>query len=402
MGLQIYVAFARIQNCNKKIFKMTLQAEMAPVFARIASPTLVVNAQRAQANISRVAARVGSAGVALRPHFKTPQSAEASAWYRAAGVHKITCSSVEMAVYFAAHGWDDILIAFPVNLRELPRLNALAATIRLGLLVDQAARLDLLSAGLQHPVDVWVEVDCGQGRTGVHWTQPAQAAEVAQRVQAYPNLRLQGLLSHAGHTYQARSEAEIIQIHQAALDRIAPMMAALSDAGLHGMRLSFGDTPGCSVATDFGGASELRPGNFVFYDLMMVQIGACREDQIAAALACPVVGVYPDREEVAVHGGAVHLSKDFLVEQVDGQALQHFGRIAFPTADGWGPSIPGAYVRGLSQEHGMLKVPGLAQLPIAVGDLLMVLPVHSCLTADLMQGWYDLQGAFYPMLRTGR
>lgn len=373
-----------------------------PVYQNITSPTLVVNEAQAKANIAKVAANVAAGGVELRPHFKTPQSAAASDWYRAVGVRKITCSSVEMAVYFAAHGWDDILIAFPVNLRELPRLNQLAAGIRLGVLVDQGTRIDLLAAGMQHPVDVWVEVDCGQGRTGVHWTQPAQAVAVAQAVRAHTGLHLQGLLSHAGHTYKARNPEQILTIHQEALDRIAPMMAALAVAGLTGMRLSFGDTPGCSIATAFPGVSELRPGNFVFYDLMMVQIGACRESEIAAALACPVVGVYPDRDEVAVHGGAVHLSKDFLEETIDGKPLQHFGRVAFPTAEGWGPSIPGAYVRGISQEHGMLKVPGLAQLPIAVGDLLMVLPVHSCLTADLMQGWYNLEGDYYPMLRSRR
>lgn len=380
-----------------------MSTSLAPIYAQIASPTLVVHEARAKANIAKVAANISAAaGPELRPHFKTPQSAAASAWYREAGVCKITCSSVEMAVYFAAHGWDDIVIAFPANLRELPRLNQMAASIRLGLLVDQSTRLDLLAAGLRHPVDVWVEVDCGQGRTGVHWTQPAQAAAVAQTVCAYPGLRLQGLLSHAGHTYQARNRDEILTIHSEALARIAPMMAALTAAGLDGMRLSFGDTPGCSVATAFPGVDELRPGNFVFYDLMMVQIGACREDEIAAALACPVVGVYPERDEVAVHGGAVHLSKDFLEETLDGQALKHFGRVALPTADGWGPSLPGAYLRGLSQEHGMVKVPGLATLPIAVGDLLMVLPVHSCLTADLMQGWHNLQGQHYPMMRAGR
>jgi D-serine deaminase-like pyridoxal phosphate-dependent protein len=376
-----------------------MNTELAAIFPRITSPTLVVDEARAQANVAKVAASVAAAGVILRPHFKTPQSARASAWYRDAGVTKITVSSVEMATYFAAHGWDDIVIAFPVNLREQVRLNHLASTIRLGLLVDQSTRLDLLSAALRHPVDVWVEVDCGQGRTGVHWTEPLQAVAVAQAVGRHPGLRLQGLLSHAGHTYKARSKDQILAIHSEALQRIAPLMAALSAAGLRDMRLSFGDTPGCSVAKEFPGVSELRPGNFVFYDLMMVQIGACRESQIAAALACPVVGVYHDREEVAVHGGAVHLSKDFLEETIDGQPVQHFGRVAFPTADGWGPSLPGAYVRGLSQEHGMLKIPGLAHLPIAVGDLLIVLPVHSCLTADLMQGWYNLAGDYCPMMR---
>jgi len=32
--------------------------------------------------------------------------------------------------------------------------------------------------------------------------------------------------------------------------------------------ISYGDTPSCSIAENFDEVDEIRPGNFVFYDVM--------------------------------------------------------------------------------------------------------------------------------------
>ena len=96
----------------------------------ITTPTLLVDSDRARTNIAHMAGRARRQGIRFRPHFKTHQSAAMGAWFREAGVKAITVSSVRMAHYFAAAGWDDITIAFPVNLRELPALVALAAQVR--------------------------------------------------------------------------------------------------------------------------------------------------------------------------------------------------------------------------------------------------------------------------------
>ena len=66
--------------------------------------------------------------VRLRPHFKTHQSRQIAGWFREAGINCITVSSLKMAEYFAADGWDDITVAFPVNVLEHERINRLAAT----------------------------------------------------------------------------------------------------------------------------------------------------------------------------------------------------------------------------------------------------------------------------------
>ncbi len=85
----------------------------------IEKPTLILDESRARRNLARMAAKARQQGVRFRPHFKTHQSVEMGGWFREEGVSSITVSSVDMAVYFAQAGWDDILIAFTANPRQV-------------------------------------------------------------------------------------------------------------------------------------------------------------------------------------------------------------------------------------------------------------------------------------------
>jgi D-serine deaminase-like pyridoxal phosphate-dependent protein len=156
----------------------------------------------------------------------------------------------------------------------------------------------------------------------------------------------------------------------------------LSGHGVHHLEISIGDTPSCSILSDFGEVEEIRPGNFVYYDVMQLEIGSCREEEIAVAIACPVVAIYSERSEIVVYGGAVHLSKEGLATKNGGR---HFGLIALPENRGWGSIQKGCYVSSISQEHGVIKADGSLIKKIHRGDLLMILPVHSCLSANLLK-----------------
>ena len=143
----------------------------------------------------------------------------------------------------------------------------------------------------------------------------------------------------------------------------------------------------CSAVDAFDGIAEIRPGNFVFYDLMQLQIGSCDENQIAAAAVCPVVGIYPERNQVVVQGGAVHLSKESL-NTVDRVIFGRLGHLVLPLAGqaaGLGGVLENAPVVSLSQEHGIIDVPADLIGQVGIGDLLIVWPIHSCLMCDLHQ-----------------
>lgn len=360
---------------------------MTNLFDSIHKPTLLLNEAAVRRNIRRMAEKARSAGVQFRPHFKTHQSAQIGEWFRAEGVQAITVSSVDMAQYFADHGWEDITLAFTANPRQAAEIDALASRVRLNLLVESVETVTALYQRLSACADVWIKVDVGAHRTGLPWDQPEAVRQVMKAVDAAPNLRLKGLLTHAGHTYSARGAEEVCKRYTESVERIDGLRRELS-AGREKLMVSVGDTPGTSLCADLGAVDEIRPGNFVFFDAQQMQIGSCRAEDVTVALACPVVAKHPERCEVVVYGGAVHLSKDFLVEG-DHRA---YGYICLPEGEGWGLPLEGAYVSALSQEHGILRVRPEDLPRLEIGGLVCILPAHSCLTVTLMKSYHTLSG----------
>jgi D-serine deaminase-like pyridoxal phosphate-dependent protein len=359
----------------------------------LSTPTFLVDEAKARSNIERIAAKAARCGAAFRPHFKTHQSLFIGNWYRDYGVDRITVSSVTMAGIFAAGGWRDLTIAFPVNLRELGSIDELAGKVDLGLLVDSEAAVEALAAALTHAVRLWIKVDLGTHRCGIPAAEGDAVLRLARTAAAIPRLRIAGLLAHDGRTYSARGREAVERLYREGRDALLDLKARLAASGFPGLAVSYGDTPTASLVEDFSGIDELRPGNFVYYDLQQRELGSCSDSDIAAAVACPVVGIYPERGEAVVYGGAVHLSKQDEV-MADGRGC--YGA-AFRSASGgvgargrpdcsWGGFVEGAYLRSLSQEHGVAVLPSDELARLRLGDLLLVCPVHSCLAQDLLRG----------------
>jgi len=355
---------------------------------KITSPTLLVDEQKCRANIRRMAEKAAQNNLEFRPHFKTHQSADIGAWYREAGVSGITVSSVSMAQYFRKHGWKDITIAFPVNLREIATINDLAAQIDLTLLISDPNTIEELQNQLSAPVEVFVEIDTGSGRTGFTPGDSGLLDDAIQLIQNKDITHFKGFYSHPGHSYSARSKKEILTIYQDVLTQCRNLKTKYATAA-DNLKVCIGDTPCCSVAEEFGPVDQISPGNFVFYDVMQTRIGSCRTEDIAVALACPIVAKYPERMELIIHGGAVHLSK----ERLNNNSFTHFGLpILLDENNSWSAPVTGNYVRSISQEHGIIKCNKELFTKLNVGDLVGILPVHSCLTADLMSEYYTLSG----------
>ena len=133
----------------------------------ISQPTLILDERRCKANIQRLCQKAREQGVVLRPHFKTHQSRMIGQWFREEGIDQITVSSVGMAQYFADAGWQDITIAFPVNIRQMQEIKDLAARVKLGLLVLDPDTIDFLGSNLSVPVSIWMKIDVGTHRTGI-------------------------------------------------------------------------------------------------------------------------------------------------------------------------------------------------------------------------------------------
>jgi len=346
----------------------------------LTKPTLLLDKTKCLANIERMANKANKANVVFRPHFKTHQSAEVGNWFRNYDVDCITVSSIKMAVYFANNGWKDITIAFPANILEWATINELASRINVNIVVESLETIQYLEKQLTNPVGTYIKTDTGYGRTGIDAEDYDSMQQLLTTLKECKKLIFIGFLCHAGHTYSASSKEEVKQIMETSRQQLLALKTFYyADFPL--MQLSYGDTPSCSMFDDFEGFDEIRPGNCVFYDQMQVNIGSCSQSDVAVALAAPVVSIHKKREEVIVHGGGVHLSKDSIVKN----DITSFGSAFKLDGMQWDLDSPIGNVHKLSQEHGIIKVPSEMIEKVKIGDMIAILPIHSCLTANLMK-----------------
>lgn len=364
--------------------------------SKITVPTLLLDRQKCMKNIQRMVDKATQQNLVLRPHFKTHQSSNIGRWFRQAGVDKITVSSLRMAEYFANDHWLDITVAFPVNLLEIDLINRLAPYVQLNLLVENTESVQFLDRHLRRPVELFIKIDVGTHRTGIAPDAHDAIQKILEKIQASKTMHFAGFLAHAGHTYRARQKETIQEIHEDYLAQMATLKATYVDAFPH-LLISVGDTPSCSLMDSFPGVDEIRPGNFVFYDTMQTEIGSCKIEDVAVAMACPVVAVHPERNEVVVYGGGIHFSKDRLIHP-DGSEM--YGTLVELLPSGWRqPEGPKSYLKSLSQEHGIAKVSTELAQTVKPGDILTFLPVHSCMTADLMKHYQTLDGEYIEMMK---
>lgn len=348
----------------------------------ISVPTILIDKDIVLKNIKNMAEKARRHNIVFRPHFKTHQSVEVGEWFRDFGVECITVSSVNMAKCFADAGWKDITIAFPVNVLEIDEINTLAKRVKLNLLVNNRDSIKFLQKNIETHTEVWIKVDVGYHRAGLPWDRSDEIIKIAKEIESSKKLKFAGILVHSGNSYKSKNNSEILEVHKEASERIASLKEQLIQEGFDLVKVSIGDTPTASIADDFEGADELRPGNFVFYDLKQLQIGSCTEEDIAIRVACPVVSKNEENLELIIYGGAIHFSKDITLDE---KGRYVFGYLIEEKDGKWGPIVKESYVSSLSQEHGIVKTDGEHFEKINVGDVILIIPVHSCLTVNIMK-----------------
>ncbi|MDD4150089.1 MAG: alanine racemase [Bacteroidales bacterium] len=345
-------------------------------YSKIKSPTLTINSKIVRNNIKTMMDKLPSICI-FRPHFKTHDNKKTAQIFKEFGINKITVSSVNMALDFRKIGFKDITIAFPVNIREQKNLNKLCSNTILGLTFSNLQSVNIISKLNKIKANAWIEIDTGYNRSGILWNKFDEIEDCIKIIKDSSNLTFKGFLTHNGSTYSLDKKADIINSTN---DSNAKMLELKSHFTSYNPMISIGDTPGCSIMSNFDDIDEIRSGNFVYYDLMMLEKGVCTTENIAATVVCPIVDINLERNEIVIHGGAVHFSKEFIEidgNNVFGKAIKHIGKNINDIDE---------KVISLSQEHGVIKITKTDIKNFNIGDLLEIIPVHSCLTANLMKG----------------
>jgi D-serine deaminase-like pyridoxal phosphate-dependent protein len=201
-------------------------------------------------------------------------------------------------------------------------------------------------------------------------------------------VELRGILTHSGQAYACRTRAEAAAVAEHERAVMVAFASRLGEAGVPVPEISVGSTPACAAAERYDGVTEIRPGNYAFFDAYQAAIGSCGlRDALAFSVLAMVIGAYPERGQVVLNAGALALSKDPGPVHVDRGC--GFGVVC----DLLGEPISGVRLEALSQEHGEASVtaPGFfARLP--VGSKVRVIPNHSCLAAACFDRFHVIGG----------
>jgi D-serine deaminase-like pyridoxal phosphate-dependent protein len=225
-------------------------------------------------------------------------------------------------------------------------------------------------------LEVWIEIDSDGHRSGI---KPGEAAllDVARTLHE-GGMQLGGVMTHAGSSYDLNTPEALAAM--AEQERAACVEAAerVRAAGFPCAVVSVGSTPTALSAAQLKGVTEVRAGVYVFFDLVMHNIGVCATGDIALSVLTTVIGHQPEKGWAIVDAGWMAMSRDRGT-----QKQQHdFGYGQVCRTDG--TVLPGYVLSGANQEHGILSREGAPDTDIAarfpIGMQLRILPNHACAT----------------------
>jgi D-serine deaminase-like pyridoxal phosphate-dependent protein len=356
------------------------------------TPAAIIDVARMQNNIQRMQTRMDALGVRFRPHVKTSKCAAVVHAQGAAGAHGITVSTLKEAFNFFAEGIANILYAVGMAPDKLPQALALRRQgCDLKIITDSPGSAAAIAAfGQQHgeAFEVWIEIDSDGHRSGLKPEQD-ELLEVAHILHA-GGMKLGGVMTHAGSSYDLDTPEALVAMAEQERARCVRAAERIRAAGLPCPVVSIGSTPTALSARQLDGVTEVRAGVYVFFDLVMHNVGVCHTDDIALSVLTTVIGHQQEKGWAIVDAGWMAMSRDRGTQK----QKRDFGYGQVCRIDG--SLLPGYILSGANQEHGIVSCEAgpdaeiVTRLP--VGTRLRILPNHACATGAQFPAYHAVAG----------
>ncbi|KPZ13039.1 hypothetical protein ALO41_100503 [Pseudomonas amygdali pv. ulmi] len=374
---------------------------MSALLSSLDTPVALLDVPRMQRNIQRMQHRMNELGVRLRPHVKTSKCLPVIQAQIAAGASGVTVSTLKEAEHCFAEGINDVFYAVAIAPGKLDQALKLRRNgCRLSILTDSVVAAQAIVAfGQQHDehFDVWIEIDCDGHRSGLTVDDPA-LVDVA-RTLVEGGMHLRGVMTHAGSSYDLDTPEALQALAEQERRLCVSAAERIRQAGLPYAEVSIGSTPTALSAQSLQGVTEVRAGVYIFFDLVMHNIGVCRADELALSVLTTIIGHQQDKGWIIVDAGWMAMSRDRGTQR----QRQDFGygQVCSETGE-W---IDGARVTGANQEHGIITLATGSQADITarfpIGSRLRILPNHACATGAQFPDYHacDAEGAIHTWSR---
>ena len=356
----------------------------------IDTPAALIEQARMQHNIARMQQRMNELGVRFRPHVKTSKCIDVAKAQRGAGAQGITVSTLKEAEQFLAGGFTDILYAVGMAPHRLPHaLDLRRRGCALGIITDRVESARAIAAfgrANGEVFDVLIEVDTDGHRSGIRPEEDA-LLDVAHALHD-GGMRLGGVMTHAGSSYELDTPEALRAMAEQERSGCVRAAQRLRGAGLPCPVVSVGSTPTALMAQALDGVTEVRAGVYVFFDLVMRNVGVCTEADIALSVLTTVIGHQAEKGWAIVDAGWMAMSRDRGTQK----QKRDFGYGQVCGIDG--KVLDGYVLSGANQEHGILSREGAPDADIAapfpIGTRLRILPNHACATGAQFPEYHAL------------
>lgn len=343
------------------------------------TPAILLNLDSMEHNVKKYCDAAAKAGKQLWPMIKTHKSTELSRLQANYGCTGFLCGTLDEAEAMCEAGFENIMYAYPVATEvSIRRVVELAKKCNFIVRIDGLDAARMINEGAEKAdviVNYTIIVDSGLHRFGV---EPADVVELADEMKDMKNLRFCGISTHPGHVYGASCESDVPQYCKDEMKSLAIAAESLRAAGYELEIISSGATPTFWGSLEDENLMIYHPGNYIFNDAIQMSTNTATEEECALYVLASVVS-HPREDLFICDAGAKCLGLDM-------------GAHGNASVKGHGviKGHPELTMYSLSEEVGKIHVDGPTDLK--VGDKIIIIPNHSCSTANLTAYYIGMRG----------
>jgi len=344
----------------------------------IDTPALLVERGIVEKNILRMQRLADDNRLTLRPHIKAHKMPFLALKQIAAGAAGVAVAKLAEAEVMIKNGLDDIQIANQiVGSTKIERLFQLSREAKISCAVDSLVNAREISAFFEkhgQKIDVLIEIDTGLKRCGLG--SQKEIVKLARQLLKLKGVNFRGIMTHAGHAYAAAGKREVAEIGEHEGRFMVETAGLIRAAGIPVSDISVGSTPTAPHAATVPGVTEIRPGNYIFNDMMQVVLGTVPLKNCALTVLATVISL-PAKNRAVIDAGSKALALD---KGAHGhEQLRGFGHILKKKAT----------LERLSEEHGIINYDREKFLP---GEKVRIIPNHACPVVNLFNFAYLVDG----------